>query len=84
LYILQSTVAAALTFLHLCQMDLLAAGSISFRVLAYYKDHGRCNCPRMLQGSHMTGLNTHRGINLGIEIIQRFTPLGFVVKVSNI
>lgn len=48
--VLQETGAAAFAFLRLCQMvgvindwhlDLLAAGSIHFRVLFYYRDHSR-------------------------------------------
>ncbi|KAM3067800.1 hypothetical protein ACMFMG_011534 [Clarireedia jacksonii] len=76
LKILQETGAAAFAFLRLCQMagaiedwhlDILAAGSIHFRVLSYYRDHARLKLPNILYGSSMTSLDAHRYIDLGIS-----------------
>lgn len=67
--------AAAVAFLKICRMsgtidgwhlDILAASSIHFRVLSYYRDHARPRLPGGIYGSNMSNLLGHRIIDLGI------------------
>lgn len=76
LNILQETGAAAFAFLRLCQMagaidewhiDILAAGSIHFRALSYYRDHTKSTLSNKLHGSSMTNLEAQRYVDLGIS-----------------
>jgi hypothetical protein len=73
--ILQETSAAAFAFLRLCQMagtiedwhlDVLAAGSLHFRVLSFYRDHARSRLPKIHHGSSITKLDMHRCNDLEI------------------
>lgn len=72
---LQDTGAAAFAFLKLCQMagviddwhlDVLAAGSIHFRVLSYYRDHAKSRLSKAFYGSNLSSLEAHRHVDLGI------------------
>ncbi|EED17526.1 conserved hypothetical protein [Talaromyces stipitatus ATCC 10500] len=69
--------AAAVAFLKLCkladvvtaiQFDNLVASLIQFRVLGYYRDHGRASLAGGLYGSHTTGLVVHRYIDSAIWV----------------
>ncbi|RDI80101.1 High-affinity methionine permease [Venturia inaequalis] len=75
LKILQDTGVAAFAFLKLCQMaglidawhlDVLAAGSVHFRVLSYYRDHARPRLSKGLYGSNLGSLEAQRYTDLGI------------------
>jgi hypothetical protein len=75
LKILQDTGNAAFAFLRMCQMagaidvwhlDVLAAGSVHFRVLSYYRDHARPRLSKKFHGSHMSSLEGQRRTDLGI------------------
>jgi hypothetical protein len=74
---LQKTGAAAMAFLKLCtladvvtslQFDNLVASLIQFRVLGYYRDHGRAKLACGFYGSHTTGLLGHRYIDTAIWV----------------
>lgn len=73
--ILQDTGVAAFAFLKLCQMagviddwhlDVLAAGSVHFRVLSYYRDHARPRLSKAFYGSNLSSLEAQRHTDLGI------------------
>ncbi|TLD25740.1 High-affinity methionine permease [Venturia nashicola] len=75
LKILQYTGVAAFAFLKLCQiagviddwhLDVLAAGSIHFRVLSYHRDHARPRLSRAFYGSNLSRLEAQRYTDLGI------------------
>ncbi|EEA23875.1 hypothetical protein TMatcc_006948 [Talaromyces marneffei ATCC 18224] len=75
--ILQKNGAAAVAFLKLCtladivtsvQFDNLVASLIQFRVLGYYRDHGRTNLASGFYGSDINRLPGHRYIDLGIWV----------------
>ncbi|KOS48773.1 hypothetical protein ACN38_g304 [Penicillium nordicum] len=75
LKLLQQNGAAAIAFMKLCnlsnlvtdwQFDNLMAGILQFRVIGYYRDHARPHLPSGLYGSRITGITTHRYIDLGL------------------
>ncbi|OBT82808.1 hypothetical protein VE02_09167 [Pseudogymnoascus sp. 03VT05] len=61
LFLLQEVGAAATAFLKLCNL----AG---FGVLGYYRDHSRSRRPGGVYGSRMTGVPSHRYIDLAIYV----------------
>ncbi|KAB8267872.1 hypothetical protein BDV30DRAFT_246221 [Aspergillus minisclerotigenes] len=73
LHLLQQTGAAAVAFLKVCnlagvvsdwQLDVLVAAHIHFRVLGYYRNHAVPKLPGGLYGSRITGITTHRHIDI--------------------
>lgn len=75
LKILQDTGVAAFAFLKLCQMagviddwhlDVLAAGTVHFRVLSFYRDHARSRLSKGFYGSKLSSLEVQRHTDLGI------------------
>ncbi|KFY13926.1 hypothetical protein V492_02971 [Pseudogymnoascus sp. VKM F-4246] len=75
LLMLQEVGAAAVAFLKLCNLagvisdrhfDNHIAQTMQFSVLGYYRDHSRSRRPPGVYGSRMTGLMSHRYIDVGI------------------
>ncbi|RHZ57373.1 hypothetical protein CDV55_104136 [Aspergillus turcosus] len=77
LFLLQDVGAAAMAFLKLCnlagvitdwQFDNNVALAMQFCILGYYRDHSTSRRPSGVYGSRMTGILSHRYIDLAIYV----------------
>ena len=93
LFLLQEVGVAAMAFLKLCSLAGLitdwhfnnnVAQTLQFCALGYYRDHSRTRRPSGIYGSRMTGMLSHRYIDLAIYVGVMNASIGIGEQITRV